>query len=129
MPAQIGSEEFIRLDWPQHSQGEMIREITRPGTNGVAFQAIGKRSRAVRARTVIDLADEATADAKYASYVADLRGSLQTVIDDFGQTHEDVMIIDVQKLNERVCETAVGGINGGKVLLLCDWIFQETKVD
>ena len=125
--AFIGTLEFIRLDWSRQPQGEAVRRIERPGGDGVAYQSLGKRSRPTRAIAVVDVTDAAAVDTLVQA-ANTYRGSLQTVVEDDGTSTDDVMVLNVTKLEARFVLTPVGGINGGNWIVRLEFVLQETVV-
>jgi len=126
MPS-IDTLEFIRLDWPRSTQGESLRDITKPGTDGVAYQAIGKRSQPTQARTIRDVADQSAVEPFHQQCVS-LKGAIVSVVTDMNETVNFVAVLDVSMLTHRKHITPVGGIEAGTVLIEHRWILQETKV-
>ena len=91
----IGGYEMISIQGRPAHLGESVEEITRPGADGHAWKYQGLRSEQRQLTTVSDFASAGAARAEMAGYAA-LKGQLVTIVDDFGQTYTDVMILDVR---------------------------------
>lgn len=127
MGAQIGTLNFIRMDWSRNLQGEAVRRLERPGGDGVALQKLGKRATPTRARTIVDVIDQA-AIATLVSAANTYRGTIVTVVEDDGTSVSGVCVINCVKVQSRYVLTPVGGINGGNWLVTLDWVLQETTI-
>lgn len=125
--ASIGALQFIRLDWPRQPQGEAVRMIERPGADGVAFQSLGKRARPTRARTVVDVLNEAAIET-HVQAANTLRGALVTVVEDDTTSTDNVFVHMVTKQNARRVLSPVGGEVAGSWLVTLEWVLQETVV-
>jgi len=125
--ASIGSIQFIRLDWARQPQGEAVRMLERPGADGVGYQAIGKRARPTRARSICDVANAAAVDTLLQDANA-IRGSLQTVVEDDGTSVDNVFVHQVVKVMSKRVLTPVGGLTAGEWLVTLEWVLQETQV-
>jgi len=126
--ASIGSINFVALDWSRSEQAETMREVTRPGSNGVAFQRIGQRSRPTRGTTFADYATKEELESQFVEY-AKLKGTLQDIVDDFGNVYISVAILDVIASDEFRVITPSGGLSSGQWVLVAEWILQTTNTN
>lgn len=122
----IGSESFIFLTGRVQRPGEALEEITRYGEDGHEYRQIGKRAKVTQHRTEVDVTSAANAQTKEVNYHA-LKGTLVTVTYPDARSVSSVAVIDVEVLSIRTTEGAVGGVNGGDVIVTAQWMLQGTE--
>jgi len=125
--AKIGSLDFITIDWNRTEQGETLRTITRPGTNGVAFQRIGRKARPITARTVADYPNAADCETALVLY-KQLQGTLVEIVDDLGNAFNPVAVLEVMVDEDYRVNTPSGGLFGGNYIVQATWVLMFTNV-
>jgi len=121
--ASIGGNTVLFLKGVVAPKGESLEEVTRPGVSGHSFSKMGERSSVITVETLIDLTSASARNTMITTYRA-LVGTAVTVVDDFSKSTTGVIVHDVQEISSKMGASAVGGINGGKVLLHCRWRLQ-----
>jgi hypothetical protein len=104
-----GAFDFISLKGQIAVTRQTVQEITRPGVDGHAYRLTGKRADPCELVGVRDFADYPSAQAGLES-LRKCCGELVIVLDDFGNTYTDVMLLDVQVANRQPALSAVGGL-------------------
>lgn len=99
-------------------------EITRPGVDGHAYQAIGKRAPVVQVQTMHDADSVVTVRAAALALV----GTLVTVTLPDGGTVTQVFVKDVAVVGIKKTLKAVGGITAGSWMVRLAWALQPNKV-
>ena len=120
---QIGSESFISMEGLPDEVGEELEEITRPNTDGHAYRELGKRSDPVWLQTVKDVADEATAHTRAATYKG-YAGTLKTITWPTGRETPNCAILKVKIDRIKVGALGEGGTGNGSTLLTASWFVQ-----
>ena len=127
MASTIASETFLTLKGLMQPMGVKAQDITRPNVDGRAFLKIGKRGdrfRMLGVRPVNSIAQIAT---RMNAYKA-LECSLQTVVDDAGNSANNVMVHNVRGITYRRVTTAVGGAwTGATFLVVTQWELELTE--
>lgn len=93
--ASIGGYTVLTMDRLPEPAGHETLRTARPGVNGVSARTEGLRApvTSVRTRTLVTTSGQAkTVPESYAA----LKGSLVTVVDDYGNTVTNVMVEDVR---------------------------------
>jgi hypothetical protein len=108
----------------QSAKGYMLEETSRPGVAGHAFDRRGRKGERSLILTHTGLDSAANARAKYEAYVA-LKGTLATVIDADGETHNSVAVIHVSLVDVVPVGTATQ--SGVTHVLVCRWELQKTE--
>jgi len=121
------SWDFISLRGTIAAQGEQVEEITRPNVDGHAYAKRGKRGLVMRMRSAADGDDAAGLQTTLVGYKA-LEGSLVTVIDDFENEWENVLVLEVTPVRQMRLAAAAGGLTAGLYLIECDWTLQHTEI-
>lgn len=119
--ASIGAYTMLTIKGGLGVKGEHVEVFARPGVNGHAAKKLGTRSRDFYLETWVDLT---TADQRRVVYNAyrGMMGSLVTVVDDYGRTDSNVLVLDVWLLPDgKYVATPVGGVIEGNYLLHCGW--------
>ena len=125
--SSIGGHSVISAKGAINPQGERLEDTTRPGVDGVSYRRIGKKSESFQLRTFTDAASAAAAKALVATTYKGLQGTLVTVVDDMGNTWNNVAVLAVDPVSVKGVNTPVGGVVGGVVLLECLWTLQATE--
>jgi len=125
----IGNQYFITLRGLVEPMGETTEDITRPGADGVAFRKVGQKSNPFTMTTLVDAPTFAAAEAAIEDYKR-MQGTLQSVTDDLGETHPNVLVMRVEPVRLRKILQAVGDVNpdGSTCLLECRWTLQATDL-
>ena len=122
---------FIRLQGSDPEQkGDKLEEITRPGLDGHAFRAIGKRMKPLMLRGTVDVdKSSTTVEARMATYKG-LEGTLLTFTSEAGDAYESLMLLQVTHINTMQLDTMVGGVGGANAdtVLVVEFLLQPTKV-
>lgn len=106
--------QFITIRQPFRELGQTVEDITRPGVDGHAFRLQGMRGEKFDMLAIRDYTDFIASDTDLDN-LTDLRGSLVKIIDDYGITHNNVLLLDVIKEKEGPALAAVGGVSGASV--------------
>ena len=115
----IASAVFIRLDGDVEGKGMELSEITRPGVNGRAWKQEGVRGKPFELTGTVDVVSFAAADATI-SYYLGLQGSVVSFVQN-SLSYSNFLVLSVSNCHKTPLGTAVGGINGGSVLLTSRW--------
>jgi len=120
---------FIALDGVIDPMSEQLEIITRTAQDGVAFRKMGQRGRPFIIEAMLDLPAGTTNEAQMVTFKA-LCGQLCTIVDNIGDSYENVMIMDVQPLDSRNITGPTGGVQGasGVRLLTVRFICHVTTV-
>ena len=108
-----------------------VEPIARPGVDGMAYRDTGSRAHESNLYTVTMLAATTDVDGRLAQYKA-LVGTEVTVLDAFGSTFSNVMVLDVQFIGQRVfsgvCSTAGSRSPTATPVasMTCLWVVQQT---
>ena len=109
----VGSVEFITLDGSIEPKGEKTEIIRRPGVNGLGVKKLGTSGDSFQLACVKDVncANAAARKVKIEECMA-LKGSVVTMVDDYGMTWPEMLVQVVARPKMRALKTAVGGIEG-----------------
>lgn len=106
--------------------GERLEDITRANVDGRSFRKVGKMGTPFEVTTVVDLVTAGAAASEFEAYEG-LQGTLVSVVDDTGQTVQNVAVLDVRRTGPVVrVVSPVGGVNGGGYLLTARWSLVAT---
>jgi hypothetical protein len=105
-----GTFPFISISGEFKRSGQTLEDITRKGTDGQAFRLTGQRGEMFDVEATVDLTDYPTAQSLWDSLIA-LRGSIVTIVDDFGQSFDQIIVHNVGRPKQRPGLSAVGGVN------------------
>lgn len=127
MPS-IGAKSFTFLDGQVNPLGERLQEITRPGVDGYAYRKIGKKAEPYTMSSVTEVtslsAEETTVDG-----YKDIVGTLVTVEDERGNSHENQTVLAVQHVGTQPITSPSGGSYTNSVALIyCQWTLQDSGV-
>ena len=101
-----------------------MRIVDRPGTNGYAFDHLGKKGQGITQRTRQWVATLSAANSADDTYRA-LQGTLVTVIDDMGRTVNNVKVLDVRVLQvQQLLDSIPAGSN---YEIIAEWLLQPTQ--
>ena len=126
MTASIGGNEVLRISGEFQTLAEEVEVITRPNVDGAAYRTMGQRSTPFRMTSVVDVDDAADAETLADTYKA-LKGTLVTIVDDHGQTHNYVAVLDVDIVRKKKLIVGVGGLSASMGYLVeAAWTLQET---
>jgi hypothetical protein len=120
MPASISDGSpvtFITLKGQVQPPGLMTEDISRPGVNGSAFRELQVSGEPFEMRGLRDCLNAADAKAKFALLKA-MQGKTVTVVDDYGQSWTDVMLLSVEKAEQNALVLAAGGVQASATALL-----------
>ena len=125
--SQIGSIEFIRMQGAiDPGIGETLREITRPGVNGVAYRKEGIRGESFRLNTDADFASAGAAKT-HKETCQSMQGEIYDIIDDHGQTWEDFIVLSVIPYQTSEVKNRQGGSGSGDGYLVRQvWLMRAT---
>ena len=107
MPS-LGGISFISLKGHVAKPGLMTEDVSREGTDGAAFRKRHVRAVPFGMLAFRDCDNLADAQSKYEAVLA-MQGTVVELVDDYGVTHPDVMVIDVRRVDERKVLAAGGG--------------------
>jgi hypothetical protein len=99
--ASIGSVTFFSLKYGEPAPpGEMVENVTRPGSDGVALRQTGKRGQGFQ---LVGIQHHANAGAAqtHIDNCQDLQGTLQTVTLDSGNTRTEIAITNTRPREEK----------------------------
>lgn len=108
---------FITLKNPVQVPQQVVQEITRDGLPGVAYRLLGRRGKPFDLVGVVD-SDSATAAESLLTRLASAVGGMCSVTDDHGNQFSDVMLLDVQREDQRKIQAGVGGVSTSKGYLV-----------
>ncbi len=103
---------------------ERLGEITRPRVDGHAFERLGKRGVPTTVITESDVDDVGAAMDAFQA----LQATLVTVVDVDGQSHANVLVLNVAKMSSRKVLSAQGGLTAGAWMLTVQWQLQPTDL-
>jgi hypothetical protein len=126
--ASIGGYTLYIEAGKLNRQGITLREISRPGVDGQAYQDVGMRARASQVRTFGDFDTDADAEQRLRQYKA-LQGTLVTVVDETDQTFSNVCVLSVEAVATPRYPAAAGGLaeTTARTGLTCVWLLQVTE--
>ena len=125
-PPAIDAYTFITLAGPMpRPVGRVVEDVSPPGWDGMEFRRTHKRSEPFLLRSVVDGAKAALPG--LGQDYADLRGQKVTVLDPFGNSFTNVMVLDARPLPLQQILSGVGLLNAGDTLLSCEWTLQLTE--
>ena len=118
---------FLTLRGGVQLAGERMAEITRPGSDGVAFQKVGQRTQPFVMVSRVDV-DDAAAVATLITGYKTFEGELTTVTDDLGNAHTNVAVLRVELIRHYAVETLVGKLSTtGGFIVEARWFLQATE--
>jgi hypothetical protein len=101
---------FIALHGSVQLAGMVLEDITRPGQDGRAFRQVGVRAEPFEMVGIFDRGEGTSPYDANPLRLSQLRGKLVTVFDDHGTQFDDVVILEVAKVDEQRISTMVGGL-------------------
>lgn len=130
--SSIGGISQIAIKGPPLGpMGQMVEVFTRSGVDGVAARQLGLRPGINQPVSVTDAEDSDDVQTLKAAYAA-MRGTLVTVIDDHGETFDNVLVQDVRVDAQRA---VAGGGGGPRVtseapgyLVYASWVLMVTEL-
>ena len=127
MPS-IGGNSVLTLRGEFQTLAQTLEPITRPNIDGVAYRVVGQRGGPFRMLSIVDVDDDAAAEALADTYKA-LIGTLVTVLDDHGQTHTNIVVLDSRILRKQPVKQAGGGLSTSQGYLVTTvWTLEESNV-
>lgn len=133
MPSIVGPTttfEFISLRGQGQTMGQTVEIIDRPGVDGQAYRQIGLRGRIYHLIGIVDVDSNEEGIDAYVDMVQDCQGQiLPGVFDDYGGEADNVMCLEVNKVDQRAVAggTPVIGTDPAS-LLYVQFILQNTEV-
>jgi len=125
MIAYIGAYNFLTLRGSINVMQERLEEFTRPGVDGMSFQAVGERAEVSQLQTVRDLAYASSAASMMSSYKA-LVGDVVTIVDDDGVSWYNMLVLKVMQVsNEKIIGSVGGLVSGALALQTVNWEVQS----
>lgn len=109
----IADIPLLFLGGLQEPLGQKVEEITRQGVNSHAYRKSAIRGDAFEMIGKVDCDTIAAATALYEEFKL-LEGELVTLVDDYGETTNNVMIEAVRLIDKFKLLTAVGGVSTTK---------------
>lgn len=116
MPS-INSIPFISLRGLVQPVMMAMEDVSRPGVDGHAYRHMALRSPPFEMLGIVDC-DDFPAARSLIETLSELQGFTVTVVDDFGTTFSNVMVLRVEPDQIRPALVAVGGVSSGKAALL-----------
>ena len=121
----IGSFSFIRMTGPQiPALALAVEPINRPAVDGVAFRDDARKVREIMLETIATSTTLAAANVAVDNYAA-IKGTLVTIVDDFGRTVNYVMILDVGEV--RIQPVSGSSPAGTAYLVKAAWRVKPTQ--
>ena len=120
----VGSITFITMDGIPPSRGEEMKDITRPGVNGIGMKKDGTRGRRYTLRCLRDEASAATAKTTVDNALAQ-KSTLVTVRDALNESRTIQLVHDVRPIMHKKGVTAIGGLASGPVMLELEYELQD----
>lgn len=125
MTAYISAYNFLTLRGSINVMQERLEEFTRPGVDGMSFQAVGERAEVSQLQTVRDLAYASSAANMMSSYKA-LVGEVVTIVDDDGVSWYNMLVLKVTQVsNEKIVGSVGGLVTGALALQTVNWEVQS----
>jgi hypothetical protein len=104
---------------------ETVREITRPGVNGMEWHKHGKRGQPYQIQTVEDFNGASNCDTEMRKYES-LVGEIVTVTDDHSIAHAGHMVLEV--ISRIVFAPLMsGGSSGSNCLVMAIWTLIDSS--
>jgi hypothetical protein len=110
--------DFVGLNGPPlPSFAPMLEDVTPPAVDGLEVRSLGQRAGAAQYTSTVDVDDSDAAEALESTYRG-LKKQLVTFVDQHGQSHGTVLVMDVQVQRSRAITRMVGGVStsGGYVV-------------
>lgn len=122
------SFDWITLKGEGELLGMALEDVSRPGVKGHAYREDAKRAEPFWMTGSADYASLALANLAYADLKASV-GKPATVLDDYGVTWLNLMLLRVDCIRKIPVRNAVGGLLGGagQALLVARMLFQVCK--
>lgn len=121
MSNSLGAVVFFSIDMPATAAAQQVELESRSGVDGLAIWLTGSRGEPFDITTTIDLVGTlATAQTVMNTYRAMKAGGPYTLTR-ASTALGSVVVIDVKPISDELVVTAVGGVNGGNVLLTARW--------
>lgn len=128
----LGTFYFIRMDADGQPNGcppilqKQTAIVTRPGVPGTGVIDMATRGKPFQMRTIVDLSTQLAAEQMRDSYRQQICQDKLNIVRagiDYGSVFQtEYVVLDVQQAALTRHANAVGGINGGNWLLLCNWV-------
>lgn len=124
--ASIAGNTFAAMRGTIQPFGERVERFLRPGVDGQAYRRGGREGGPTILLTVTD--HTGNDEVLLASYRA-LMGTLATIVDQRGHTHDNVAILFVEAAENQRVLSPVGGLVGaaGVGVLMCRWEVEATQ--
>jgi len=110
--------EFVKLSGQLQPFAQSVMDITRPGVDGVAFRLEGKRSEARPFEALRDVSATYGEARDLKQSVANFKGKLVTMVDEYGESIVSVFVKDVELTMDKAIGKGTGGIVATPVRLL-----------
>jgi hypothetical protein len=101
---------FLALHGSVQLAGMMLEQISRPGTDGHAFRQVGRRAEPFEMVGIFDRGNGVSPYDANPLRLSQLRGAVVTVFDDHGTRFDDVVVLEVTKVEEQRIAAIVGGL-------------------
>jgi hypothetical protein len=92
----VGSQDFLRLRGQVQGQGLESKIVTRPNVAGVAIKLLAEGPSPYQMIGTVDVVDAAAIETTMAALRA-MQGTLQTVVDELGNSHDNQFVQKVER--------------------------------
>ena len=126
----IGGVSFLRIRGAVNPGNmETLREITRPGVDGVAYRKEGQKGIPSNLETSADFASNAAAKAHVVA-CQEMVGGVYSITDDLGNTWDNFVILKViHRTTDKMLSRQGGGGSGSGYLVRMLWTVRASEAE
>ena len=117
---------MIVVDGLPLAEAEQLAERARPGIDGVASRQTGSRGTRFELSSISGHSSAAAAELAAINYT-NAQGTPVTVVDEYGATWSDVVVLGVGDVRIKAVSNSAGGPAGTTHLVFAHWMMRTTS--